>query len=315
MSSSVGGKVVGLDDLFSVTRLNLKFITRMTGAEIAAHNIAGEPLNVLCIADGSGYVKGHFYVITDDGIIFDVFNQHTHTSTTDGGDLYSIYRANYNQLVEINQSLNFAANSFYFTKSGAGTWVDAVDTLSNQKYGIMTTATAANDYCNIEGGGGRLWFGKPATFQIKYAVSHNTSVAYRMGVGTPLIQNTVTGAGAVAQFGFEGCTGTNQLNRVFSADGTTWSGEDMLNMVQSVPMGLRIDWYPTSKIVATDGAGTSIFKITNLPLISTATTESSTFRSGIKALATSAARNLKIYALRLTGYSYDNQITPTKGWI
>ncbi len=307
----------------------------MTGAEIAAHNIAGEPLNIHCIADGAGFLKNHFYVISDDGIIADIFAPHTHKDST-SGTLYEIKRDNYKDMIEMDYSINMPAvgttlgvgGAWDFTERSAGTGGSAngtianvVDTSAHTKYTILTTAgtnatgsPTAIDVCNAAAGGGRLFFGKPITLQIKYAVSNNTSIAYRMGVGQPLMENTV---GVTAQMGFEGCTGTNTDNRVFSADGTTWSGAALSNMVPSgsIPYGLRIDWYPSSKIVAWDGSGGApTIKTDNLPPVGTATNADATFRWGVSQLAASSVRWIKIYAMRLLGSSYDSQ-SGIGGWV
>lgn len=309
--TNLAPKLVSLDETFSVASLQQRFWTRMTGAEMAAHNNTAEPLNILCIESGSGFIKGHVYVIDDEGIIHDVFAPHTHSDAS-SGTLYEIKRANYRDLIEMDCSLNIFKELFHFTKSSTGTVATDVDTLANTKYVITTTATASDDYCNLEAGGGRLFFGEPITLQLKYAVSDNTFINYRMGCGQPLIQNAV---GTGVQMGFEGCTGTNTSNRVFSSDGTTWSAEDMSNMVPTgaIPLGLRIDFYPSSKIVATDGEGTEIIKTGNLPTIGSATNADATFRAGCKTLTT-AARWLKIYSMRLLGDSYDST-AGLKGWL
>lgn len=284
----------------------------MSGTEIAAHNIAAEPLNIHCIEDGSGYIKNHFYVISDDGIIADIFAPHTHNDST-AGTLYDIKRANYKDLIEMDYSMNIFVAAFWKTVVGTGTLVDNVDTSAHTKYVIGTTSGANNDVVNAEAGGGRLFFGKPITLQLKYAVSNNTSINYRMGVGQPLIQNAV---GTGVQMGFEGCTGTNVFNRAFSSDGTTWSGSlDLSNMVPagSIPLGLRIDYYPSSKMVVSDGLGAGDIKTTNLPAVGSATNADSTFRFGVKTLSANT-RWLKIYAMRLVGSSYDNQ-PGISGWV
>lgn len=301
-------KLTSITETFSVPELQQRTITRMTGAEIAAHNAIGEPLNIFCIEDGSGYIKGHYYGITDDGIIYDIFAPHNHTSTATGGSLYEIKRDNYKNLIELDYSANIHPEIFWKSVVGTGTLLGNVDTFD--KYVQFTTSAANNDAVNGELGGGRLFFGKPLTLQIKYGVSTNSSVNYRLGPGTPKIENNV---GIGAQLGFEGCTGTNQFNRVHSGSGSAWSAEDMLNMVQANPLGLRIDFYPSSKIVATDGLGTTIVKTTDLPAISTATNSNALCRIGIKTLTT-AARNFKVYALRIVGHSYDNESGIT-GWL
>jgi hypothetical protein len=163
-------------------------------------------------------------------------------------------------------------------------------------------------------GGGRLYFGKPITIQLKYAVSNNTSIAYRMGCGQPLMENTV---GTASQMGFEGCTATSQFNHSFSADGSNWSaGADLSNMVPagSIPLGLRIDYYPSSKIVASDGLGVSDIKTTNLPAVGNATPADATFRWGVTQTAASTARWIKLYAMRLVGSSYDS-VAGIGGWL
>jgi hypothetical protein len=298
----------------------------MTGAEIAAHNIAGEPLNILCLEDGSGYLKNHVYVISDDGIIADVFAPHLHTDTSSGGSLYEVYRANYKDLIQMDHSINLPASAFVKTERSTGTGgatdgtlVDAVDASAHTKYVIATTAgtNAASpnlDFVNGQAGGGRLYFGKPITLQLKYAVSNNTSIAYRMGVGQPLIEASV---GTTSQMGFEGCTATNQFNHSFSADGSNWSaGADLSNMVPagSIPLGLRIDYYPSSKMVVGDGLGATDIKTTNLPAVGNATPADATFRFGVIQQAVSTSRWIKLYALRLVGSSYDNQ-SGIGGWL
>lgn len=305
----------------------------MTGSEIAAHNIAASPINILCLEDGAGFLKGHVYVVTDDGIIVDVFAPHTHSDST-SGTLYEIKRANYKDQIEMDYSINMPAvgtslgvgGAWDFTERSSGTGGAAngtianfVDTSAHTKYTILTTAGTngtgdTSDFCNMAGGGGRLFFGKPITLQLKYAVSNNTSIAYRMGIGQPLIENSV---GVTAQMGFEGCTGTNQFNRAFSADGTTWSGSlDLANMVPagSIPLGLRIDYYPSSKMVITDGLGNGDIKTTNLTPVGSATNADSTFRAGINQIAASSSRWLKIYAMRLLGSSYDSAVG-IGGWV
>jgi hypothetical protein len=332
--TNLAPKLVSLDEVFSVPELNQRMWTRMTGSEIAAHNIAGEPLNILCLESSAGYLKGHVYVISDDGQIYDVFAPHTHKDAT-SGTLYEIKRDNYKDLIEMDYSMNMPAvgttlgvgGAWDFTERSAGTGGSAngtianfVDTSANTKYTILTTAgtnatgsPTAIDVCNAAGGGGRLYFGKPITLQIKYAVSNNTSISYRMGCGQALMENAI---GNNSMFGFEGCTGTDTINRVFSADGTIWSAEPLGGMVPSgsIPFGLRIDWYPSSKIVATDGDGTTVIKVSNLPLVGNATNANATFRFGVGQLAASTVRWIKIYAMRLLGSSYDSQ-SGIKGWV
>jgi hypothetical protein len=304
MSSSVGGKVTVPNEPFSITRLNRKFVTRMTGTEIGNHPISADPLNILCIEDGAGYKKGRFYTISDDGVLYDTFLDHTHVAAGEGGSYYDIKQANYSQLVEVDRSLGVIPEEFTFTRTNAGTWAMVVDGVSNQRYGELKTGIVANDVSNLQYGGGRLFFGKPITFQAKHAITHNIDISYRMGLNQPLIESN---AGTNAQIGFSGCSGDGPLNGIFSASGSIRSTEWMSNMVQPNPLGLRFDYYPSAKIVAVDGLGVKITKITDLPGISTATNGNATLRFGVKTTNTTA-KAIRLYSFRLLGYSYDQAV-------
>lgn len=287
----------------------------MTGTQISEHNFQNEPLNVLCIEDGAGYATGHIYCADDGGILRDIFQAHTHLNSATGGTLYDIYKVNYNEMIQMDHSINISINDFMVNFNGSGTAVNVDDNPSGgaTKYIQATTGTAADNYVNLVAGGGRIFFGKPLTLQLKYNIQIDTNVNYRMGCGQPSMQNA---AGTTAQLGFEGCTSgpSPTLNGAYSADGTTRTTEYLSAMVQSVPIGLRIDYLPGSKIIAMDGYGAIVNKTSNLPPISSATNSNSTFKAGVKATAVSSSRWLKLYAMRLVGGSYDSQ-SGIHGWI
>lgn len=307
---NLGGKITTLNQTLSIGELNQKMLTRMTGTEISEHDFQNEPLNVLCIADGAGYITGHIYCADDNGVLRDIFQPHTHLTSANGGSLYDIYKVNYNELIQMDYSTNISKNFFKTSGSASSTFDDFLDT--TQKYIIATTNTATDAYMNAVAGGGRLFFGKSFTLQLEYAVSINDNIAYRMGCGMTPIENA---AGSGAQIGFEGCTSgpSPSSNGIASADGTTRTVEYLSAMVQSFPMGLRADYNPGAKIVAMDGLGTVVNKTTNLPPISSATLRANTFRASVKT-TNSTAKWLKLYAARLVGASYDSQ-SGIGGWI
>lgn len=296
------------DEVISLGRMKQMTITRLTGDEIALVDIENDPLNVVCIQDGTSYKKGHFYIITNDGVIFDTFLNHDHSSTDKGGTYYDILKGNYNQVIEMDYSLNMMKAFFDPVVSGTGSAItDVVDDTANQKYVQLTAGTTLNAYANIRGGGGRIYFGKPITLQTKYQITSNSDVTYRIGTGSDQIQNSVTNS--VIQLGFTGCSSTNANNGVYCTDGSVLTVEYMSAMIPpgGNAMGLRLDYYPSSKIDAKDGLGVQDLITTNLPSISAATTSNATFRAGIRVTAAGAAKSLKLYAVRLLGHSYDSQ--------
>lgn len=301
-------KIVSDTETFSVERLNQKMITRMTGIEISNHD-TNKPLNINCIEDGSNFLKGHGYFIDDLGEIHDYFKQHTHQSNSDGGSYYDLLQANAKDIIEMNHSAGSMANLYHNTKSGAGIYKDTLDTAD--LYVEMTTATAQDDFVNAMYGGGRLYFGKPIFFECKYGISHATNILVKLGTGITNVENE---AGIGSQICFEFCSsGGNLLMGIVSAGGAARSTDFLSEAVQSVPIGLRFDYYPSSKIDAIDGLGMEVLHDDDLPQTTAATNPSNLFRAGVRATAISSARTLRLHSARLVGYSFDST-SGVKGW-
>jgi|SRR5580765_3108797 len=293
---------------FSVPELNQRMIARMTGTQMGTWDFATKPINVLCLADGAGFYKGHFYMTGDDGTVYDMFRIHNHSSSAEGSSLYDIMMANAKNVIGFDGSDGVGENDFHM-KTFSGVGVLATEANSNQMYTKFLTDTAANDYVNVMRGGGRLSFGSPMTMQLKYGMSHNVGALLKIGTGTTTVENA---AGAASQIGFEHCSATNTSIGVFTADGTVRQTDYLTNVVQSVPYGLRFDYYPSSKVIAKNGAGLEVIHTSNLPSISAATNSDSVFRAGVKTTNTTA-KTFKLYALRYFGYSYD-ATTGIFGW-
>ena len=304
------------DEVISLGRMKQMTITRMTGDDIALVDVENNPLNILCIQDGTSYKKGHFYTITNDGVIQDTFLSHDHSSVDTGGTYYDILKGNYNQVIEMDYSLNMMKSFFNQVTSGTGSLVeDIIDNGANQKYVKLTSGTTLNAYASIEGGGGRIYFGKPITLQTKYQLTSNSDVTYRIGTGSEPIQNSITNS--VIQLGFIGCSSTNANNAVYCTGGSNILTEEFMSAM--IPaggnaLGLRLDYYPSSKIDARDGLGVQELITTNLPSLSAATTSNATFRAGIRTTTAGGAKAFKIYAARLVGHSYDSQ-SGVGGWV
>jgi methyl coenzyme M reductase subunit C len=146
--------------------------------------------------------------------------------------------------------------------------------------------------------------------QIKYGISHDIDTYMVMGMAIPEVQNA---SGTLAQMGFDHCSGTNNQIGVFSADGATRHIDYITNVVQSVPYGIRIDYSPSSKIVATTGSGLVVIKTSNLPPVAAASNPDNLFRAGIKSL-NATQKTLRLFAVRLFGQSHDS-VTGVMGWV
>lgn len=294
---------------FSVPELRQRTVSRMTGTEAGSWDFATKPINFVCTATGSGYLLGHFYVTGNDGVVYDVFRTHNHSSASEGGSIYDIMFNTTGNFIDWNKSAGVFPTDFgVITQSGAGTLT--AEMASNQLYSKFLTGAVADDYVNGIIGGGRLTFESPITMQVKYAVSHNTGSLLKFGIASTTVE---TAAGTLPQMGFEHCSAASVNIGVYSADGAVRQTDYLTDVVQTVPYGLRLDYYPSSKIIARNGAGLSVTHTSNLPSISAASNSDNLFRAGIKSTNTTA-KTLKLYAARVFGSSYDGNFT-IKGWI
>jgi hypothetical protein len=294
---------------FSVPELRQRTVSRMTGTEMGSWDFATKPINVFCTASGSGYLVGHFYCTGNDGTVYDAFRTHNHSSAAEGSSLYDIMFNSSGSFIDWNKSAGVAPADFgLITLSGASTLTEEM--ASSQMYSKFLTGIIANDYVNGIVGGGRLFFGSPITMQLKYATSHNTGSLLKFGIASTTVE---TAAGTLPQMGFEHCSASSVNIGVYSADGATRQTDYLTDVVQTVPYGLRIDYYPSSKIIAKNGAGLSVTHTSNLPSISAASNSDNLFRAGIKTTNTTA-KTLKLYAARVYGSTYDST-AGIKGWV
>jgi hypothetical protein len=294
---------------FSVPELRQRTISRMTGIEAGTWDFTTNPINFVCIDNGAGFIKGHFYTTMNDGTVLDTFRTHNHSSSAEGGSIYDIHFNNTGSFIDWNKSAGVFPSDFgMVTVSGAGTLT--TEMASNQMYSKFLTDVAANDYVNGIVGGGRLFFASPMTLQLKYAMSHNTAALLKVGIAVTTVENA---AGTGAQLGFEHCSASNVNIGIFTADGTTRQTDFLTNVVQAIPFGLRADYYPSSKVIARNGAGLSVIHTSNLPSISSASNSDNLVRFGVKSTNTTA-KTFKLYAARVFGTSYDSS-AGVQAWI
>lgn len=294
---------------FSVPELRQRTVSRMTGLEASNWDFTTKPINFVCTDDGAGFLKGHFYVTGNDGVVYDVFRNHTHASAAEGGTLYDIINSNAYYLINWDKSAGVSPTDFnMMTASTGGTLT--TEAASNQMYAKFLTGAVADDYVNGLVGGGRLSFGSPITLQIKYAASHNTGSLIKFGIASTTVENA---AGTAAQMGFEHCSAASVNIGVYSADGAVRTTDYLLDVVQSTPFGLRLDYLPSSKITAKAANGLTVTHTSNLPSISAASNSDNVFRVGVKSTNTTP-KTLKLYSARFIGTSYDS-VVGLNAWI
>lgn len=297
-------------DQWSVASLNQRWITRMTGLEISNHD-TNVPINILCIEDGAGFIKGHTYWIDDGGEIHDSFKKHNHTSSLDGGTYYDMLKANYKNIIGFDYSAGTNKADWVITNgaSNRGTITDQKD--ANEGYIKCDTGNVANDYINLNKMGGRIYFGQPITVQLKYGVSHDVDSLVRMGVSIPDVQNA-SGNGAQALFEF--CSGGgNTLLGIVTADGDSRSTEYLSGVVQAVPFGVRFDYFQGSKVYAIDGNGIEVNKTSEIIPTGAASTSEGFFKASIKSTNTTP-KTFRLWAARLLAHSFDSTVG-IKGWV
>ena len=311
--SNLGDLIETVDDVIPPSIFNAKTIWVTDGDTAVSHDYDTSPIGAIVINDpgSSGLLTDHMYIRdAANSTLVDVFKNHTHVSSSDGGSLFDIKKANAKDILEFNFQ-NFRKEQFVnvvTTVGGTATITDQVDSTTAyvELYSPINTA-----YADMQSGGLRLHYGKPFLLQTKYKVFENTNILWRIGTGMSLINNS----GTQAQVGFEGC-GTEDNITVISANGDDRSPDMLSDMLNANPLGLRLEYYPNDRIIAYDGTGAMTNKTDNLPTTSSATAANSTLRVGLKATHTSAgqARAMRVYAAYLVGHIYDSE-SGVGGWL
>lgn len=291
---------------FSVPELRQRTVSRMHGDEMAEWDFSTKPINVVCTGNGSGYLKGHFYVTTNDGLVYDTFRMHNHSGEREGGSKYDLEFVSSGTFIDWNKSAGVSPADFTIITQLNSTLL--AEMTSSQLYSKFQTGGTANDYVNGIVGGGRIYYGRPYTQQVKYTFSHNDNALLKIGTGFTTIENA---AGTDSQMGFEHCSGASDNIGVVSADGIARQTDYIMNVVQPVSMGLRLDYYPSAKIIARNGDGVSVTHTSNLPSVNDESTSANEFRIGVKTLS-GTPKNLKLFMARFYGTSYD---IITQAWV
>lgn len=301
----------------SIVNITNPVFNHATISSVRGVNVGGVPLSnrvpiVRCIEDGTIYKQNRAYLLKADQSGYDsLFPSHTHTpedETNDGGAYFWIRKLNAHHLLDFN---NQSAHKGTF--SGVSTLIQgtstAVDTLlSGGSFVLMTSnwnaAGSVGYSVTLMRGGLRLAFSYPFVFIIKQVLSHFVDLVYRSGCNMPYTHNL---AGVTNQVGIEGCTSSSANYQVVSGNGTSRTGTPLTasNLAPGVVRGYKIQFFPSDKVIFTDGAGNEVIKSDNLPAAAAATDGDATLRIGLYT-STSTPKALKYYASTLLGKIYES---------
>lgn len=314
--SNLGDLIETVDDVIPPSIFNAKTIWVTDGDAVPGHDFDSHPVGAIVVRDpgSSGLLSDHMYIRnTANSALVDVFKNHTHLSSSDGGSLFDIRMANAKDILEFNfQNLRKGQFVNVLTPTDGSSEADITDEIDETTAYVQLYSPVDTDYADMMAGGLRLHYGKPFLLQTKYKVFENDNILWRIGTGMSSIGNS----GTQAQVGFEGC-GTEDNTTVVSANGDDRTPALMADMLQANPLGLRLEFYPNDRIIATDGLGTLVNKTDNLPPPSSATAGNATFRIGLKCTHNSSGeeRALRVYSGYLLGHIYDSDIGSGAGWL
>jgi hypothetical protein len=304
----------------SIVNITNPVFNHATISSVRGVNVGGSPLSnlvpiVRVTEDGGIYKQNRGYILRSDQNGYEsLFPSHTHNpddETNDGGAYFYVRKLNSKHLLDFNnQSAHKAGFSSVLTLvQGTSTVADTI--LNGSSYILLTSKYNAGGSIGYSAtlmrGGLRLAFSYPFVLTTKQVLSHATDIVFRAGCNLPYTHSL---AGTANQVGIEGCSSSSANYQVVSGNGTSRTGLPLTasNMAPGLTRGYRIEFFPSDKIIFTDGAGNSVIKSDNLPASSAATDGDSTLRIG---LSTSNATDkaLKFFASHLLGKIYDANIS------
>ena len=291
----------------SAVKLNGMTVTYGTGTYLAALDKTKHKI-LVCTSTGSGFTLDHVYLCTEDGtttIDLSTVQAHTHTSSTDGGGLITLFVGNplFMDLV-LTKTNDVVKVRYNETLTGtASTFDDTDGTTGERSIKLLTGATsgsgATEAYPHLQ-----LDFAKRALYQFKIRFSATTSLAFHSGVGA----DDVTAADSnTRKFNAEVCTATNTNWFLRTANGSSNTTSDSGTAFTTNRAGIRIETYPDLGTPEADmyiDTGTVFQKTTTIPFDST-TADNNLIKHSLKN-STAADKNAWMYGCRLR-YTINDQ--------
>lgn len=305
----------------SIVNITNPVFNHATISSVTGDNVGGAPLAnrvpiVRVIEDGGIYKQNRAYILKADQNGYEsLFPIHTHTpedETNDGGALFWIRKLNAHHLLDFNNqsAMNSGYSPVTSLLQGTATSVDTI--LNGASYILLTSTWNAGGSVGYSAtkmrGGLRLDFSYPFVLILKQVLSHATDLVYRAGCNMSYTHNL---AGVQNQVGIEGCTSAPSGTLYHAASGNSGgrTAVPMLgsNLAPGSVRGYKIEYFPTDKIILSDGAGNEVIKsdTSTFPAVSGATDGDATLRIGLYT-SNSTSKTLKLYASLLLGKIYES---------
>jgi len=255
-----------VEDAGNVGKLSNMSVTGGSSAYLTGTIIKYNGMLVVSYDTGNGLLQWHLYIWDEINLTFIdmTLPAHTHTTSTDGGDLNAINVAGLNAgAIFFNYIMPTIANWNRVTNSGTGSGV-VDDALSRRSK--LSTGSTTTGYGNIG-----AW-GIPTDFNIALRwnggwnlVTAITNILFRWGAGT---ENVNDASNNNSKIGLEWCDSqATSKYYALSANGTSRSLQDTnVSLAINVDHGCRIVYYPASKAEYTFWDATVYNKTTILPV-------------------------------------------------
>jgi hypothetical protein len=293
----------------SVAKLNGMTVTWGTGAYLSGLDKTKHKL-IVCTSTGSGLTVDHVYLADSTGTTWlDLTSiaAHTHSSSSDGGILSSIFTANPKIMdISLTKTQDLKKAQWIETVTSTGTVADDTDGTTGERSIKLLTGATSGSGSTISYPHLKLDFAGRAIFQTKVRFSATTALAYHAGVGA----DDVTAADSnTRKFQAEVCTVTNGNWWLRTANGSANSASDTAIAFTTNRTAVKIIHMPELGTPETDlqiDTGTVLQKTTNIP-ISTATLDNNLIKHSLKNSA-AADKNLFTYGSRLRYTVSDNWV-------
>ncbi len=293
----------------SVSKLNFMTLISGTGAELAALDKSKFRL-ATCTSTGSGFTLNHVYITSTDATTWiDISSMaaHTHTSSSDGGDIVDVIIANPNFFdLCLTGTSDLKKAQWTETIVTTGTITDEG---TGERDILLSTGTTSGGAATIQYPHLVLGFSERSVYQTSVQLSATTSLAFHTGVNA----DNVTAADSTTQkYNAEVCTATNTNWFLRSADGTTATTSDSGTAFTTGRVAIAIEHYPdlgTPRLdmyLGTTSRGTVFQKTTNIPVSST-TVNDNLIKHSLKN-STTANKTCKIFGSRLRFTAFDTWI-------
>jgi hypothetical protein len=275
--------------------------TVLAGLDKTKHGI------FICTADGGSLTKDHVYFCNADGnALIDLSSMapHTHSGSTDGGDLNDIFRINPTHIdLALTKTQDCQKANWDQTFASGGTAEDKTDGTTAERSIRLRPNTTSGGAASIRYPHLKLDFGKESFYQAKLQLESTSSLAFHTGVRCDLVTSADSNN---IKYQAEVCTVTNQNWWLRTADGTANSASDTGIPITTNRTGIRMKFFPGDVVQLTVGAEATLEKASNVASGGETSTNNLITHS-IKN-STTADKPLLVYGTRVVYYVSDDWV-------